>query len=216
MDSIGHDLRQMHRTPLAPSHVATLRQAGRIVEYEAGAYLAVQGQSVDRFTYIEEGEIELVNALTGGRLISATLGPTQYMAEIPLLSGGNWAIPFRATCKTRVIEVPRLEMLRLMSEMPELSDIVITVLAARRRKHIESRESALVLIGEDVDPGVRRIAEFVNRNKIPHTSLALGSPEADAVAHGCSRSPGTSAVVFGRDAIDEPKPEKVARILGIC
>jgi thioredoxin reductase (NADPH) len=216
MDSIGHDLRQMQRTPLAPSHVAALRQAGRIVEYEAGAYLALQGQSVDRFTYIEEGEIELVNALTGGRLISATLGPTQYMAEIPLLSGGNWVIPFRAACRTRVIEVPRLEMLRLMSEMPELSDIVITVLAARRRKHIEFRESALVLIGDDVDPDVRRIADFVNRNKIPHTLLPLGSPEADAVADGCSLAPGTSAVVFGRDAIDEPKPEKIARLLGIC
>jgi thioredoxin reductase (NADPH) len=138
------------------------------------------------------------------------------MAEIPLLSGGNLVIPFRAACKTRVIEVPRLEMLRLMSVMPELSVIVITVLAARRRKHIEFRESALVLIGDDIDPEVRRIADFANRNKIPHTSLALGSPEADAVADGCSLPPGTSAVVFGREAIDEPKPEKVARLLGIC
>src|ERR1700743_341784 len=109
MDSIGHDLKQMQRTPLAPSHVAALREAGRVVDYDAGAYLAIQGQSVDRFTYIEEGEIEAVDALTGGRLVDATLGPTQYMAEIPLLSGGNWAIPFRATCRARGWEVPRAD-----------------------------------------------------------------------------------------------------------
>jgi thioredoxin reductase (NADPH) len=216
MDSIGHDLRQMQRAPLAPSHVAALREAGSVVEYEAGAYLAVQGQSIDRFTYIEEGEIEAVDAVTGGRLVDATLGPTQYMAEMPLLSGGNWVIPFRTTCKTRVVEVPRTEMLRLMSEMPEMSDIIITVLAARRRRHVESRESALVLIGDEVDPDVRRIAEFASRNKIPHTAFLVGSPEAIAVANACSLPPATPAVVFGRSAIDQPKPEKVARLLGIC
>jgi thioredoxin reductase (NADPH) len=39
--------------------------------------------------------------------------------------------------------------------MPDMSDIVITVLAARRRRHLESRESSLALIGEDVDRAVR-------------------------------------------------------------
>jgi thioredoxin reductase (NADPH) len=117
-------------------------------------------------------------------------------------------IPFRAACKTRVIEVPRLEMLRLM---PELADIVITLLAARRRTHIEFRESALLLIGDDIAPEVRRIADFANRNKVPYTSLALGSPEADAVADGCSLPPRTSAVVCGREAIDEPKQESAVR-----
>jgi thioredoxin reductase (NADPH) len=121
MDSIGHDLRQMQRMPLTPSHVAALRQVGRTVEYEAGEYLAGPGQPADRFTYIEEGEIEVVDAFTGGRLVSATLGPTQYVAEIPLLSGGNWAMPMRAVCRARVIEVSRPEILRLMLEMPELS-----------------------------------------------------------------------------------------------
>ena len=98
MDSIGQDLRQMHRTPLAPSHVAALRQAGRIVEYEAGAYLAVQGQSVDRFTYIEEGEVEL-QRFNGRSSISATLGPTQYMAEIPLSVAATWSYPFAPRAK---------------------------------------------------------------------------------------------------------------------
>jgi thioredoxin reductase (NADPH) len=125
-------------------------------------------------------------------------------------------MPMRAACRTRVIEVSRMEMWRLMSEMPELSDIVITVLAARRRRHIEARESALVLIGEDFNPEVRKIADFATRNKIPHTSLRLGSPEANAIAESCSLSPGRSAVGFGRDVVDEPSPEKVARLLSIC
>jgi thioredoxin reductase (NADPH) len=216
MEAIGRDLREMQRVPLAPSHVAALRKVGAEVQYEAGDFLSRPGQPIDRFIYVVEGEIEVVNAFTGGRLVPSTLGPTQFMAEIPLLSGGNWQMPMRAAVTTRVIEVPRLEMLRLMSEIPEMSDIVITVLAARRRRHVESRESSLVLIGEDVDREVRQVAEFASRNKIPHTSLVLGSPEAEATANTCAIPLGRPAVIFGRDiVVEDPSVDKVARLLGV-
>jgi thioredoxin reductase (NADPH) len=216
MEAMGGDLREMQRIPLAPAHVAALREAGAVVQYNSGAFLARPGQPIDRFTYVEEGEIEVVNAFTGERLTPSTLGPSQFMAEIPLLSGGNWSMLMRAACPTRVIEVPRREVLRLMSEIPEMSDIIITVLSARRRRHLESRESSLVLIGEDVDRDVRQVAEFANRNKIPHTSLALGTPEAETMAMTCAIPPGRSAVIFGRDkVIEQPSPDKLARLLGV-
>ncbi|MDB5582351.1 MAG: Thioredoxin-disulfide reductase [Bradyrhizobium sp.] len=216
MESMGRDLREMQRTPLEASHVAALRELGTVVDYAAGDYLARPGQPIDRFTYIVDGEIELVNSFTDARLVPTTLGPTQFMAEIQLLSGGNWAIPLRACKPTRVIEVPRPDVLRLMSEIPEMSDIIITVLAARRRKHIELRESALVLIGEEADRSVRQIAEFANRNKLPHTSLELGSEAAEAITRDCGAPPGRAAVIFGRDrVIEAPTPDKVARLLGL-
>jgi thioredoxin reductase (NADPH) len=216
MDSIGRDLREMQRIPLAPSHVAAVRDAGTVVHYDAGTFLALPGQPIDRFIYVEAGEIEVVNPFTGDRAVPSTLGPTQFMAEIPLLSGGNWSMPMRAVSPTRVIEVPRLRMLRLMSDIPEMSDIIITVLSARRRRHLESQESSLVLIGEDVDRDVRHVAEFASRNKIPYTSLALGSPEAEATARSCSILADRPAVIFGREiVVDEPSPDKVARLLGL-
>jgi thioredoxin reductase (NADPH) len=97
-----------------------------------------------------------------------------------------------------------------------MSDIIITVLSARRRRHLESGESSLVLIGEDVDRDVRQVAEFASRNKIPHTSLLLGTPEAEAMAMTCAIAPGRSAVIFGRDnVIEQPSPDKLARLLGV-
>src|ERR1700761_2804887 len=96
MEAIGRDLREMQRVPLAPSHVDALRGAGVEVTYAAGDFLTRPGQPVDRFTYVLEGEIEGVNAFTGERGVAPTLGPTQFMAEIPLLSGGNWQFAMRA------------------------------------------------------------------------------------------------------------------------
>jgi thioredoxin reductase (NADPH) len=206
----------MQRIPLADSHVAALRAAGRSVTYPAGTFLAQPGKPIDRFTYIEAGEIEVVNVYTDERHLPSTLGPTQFMAEIALLSGGAWSMALRTVQETRVIEVPREPMLQLMARIPEMSDIIITVLAARRRRQLEAHDSTLRLIGEDESLNVRRIAAFANRNRIPYTSLALGSPEAEATARTCSLTPGEPAVIFGRGVVvTDPTPDKIARLLGL-
>ena len=168
MEKIGGDLNRMQRTPLAKAHVEALRAAGVAASYPAGAVLAKPGQPVDRFVYVEEGEIEVVNPYTDKRHLPSTLGPTQFMSEISLLNGGAWSMAMRTVQDTKVIEVPREAMLTIMSQIPEMSDIIITVLSARRRRQLEERISSLRLIGEDEDRSVRRIAEFASRNHIPY------------------------------------------------
>ena len=216
METIGADLRQMQRTPLAAAHVKALRTAGEVATYPAGTFLARPGEPMDRFVYVEEGEIEVVNPYTGERHLPSTIGPTQFMGEIAFLNGGAWSMSMRAARDTRVIQVPREAMLTLMSQIPEMSDIVITVFSARRRRQLDDRDSSLRLIGEDEDRDVRRIAEFASRNRIPYSSLPLRSAEAEATAHSCSIAAGEPAVIFGRDAVvTEPTPDKVARLLGL-
>jgi thioredoxin reductase (NADPH) len=206
----------MQRTPLATSHVAALRAAGSVVTYPGGEYLARPGDPADRFTYVEDGEIEVVNPYTDERHLPSTLGPTQFMGEIAFLNGGAWSMAMRAVRETRVIEVPREAMLTLMAQIPEMSDIVITVFAARRRRQLDARDSTLKLIGEDHDLGVRRVAEFANRNRIPYTSLPLDSPEAAEIARSCSIAPSEPSVIFGRGVVvTDPTPDKIARLLGL-
>ena len=216
METIGADLRQMQRTPLAESHVAALRSAGTVVHYPPGSILARPGEPADRFTYVEEGEVEVVNPYTDERHLPSTLGPTQFMGEIAFLNGGAWSMAMRAAKPTRVIEVPRETMLTLMAQIPEMSDIVITVFAARRRRQLDERDSTLKLIGEENDRNVRRIAEFANRNRIPYTSLPLHSVEATKTAESCSIAPSEPAVIFGRNlVVADPTPEKIAQLLGL-
>ncbi len=131
METIGRDLREMQRVPLAESHVAALRAIGTVREYPAGTFLSRPGEPADRFVYVEAGELEVVNPFTNERHVESTIGPTQFMGEIAFLNGGSWSMALRAVGPVRVLEVPRADTLRLMSEIPEMSDIIITVLAAR-------------------------------------------------------------------------------------
>nr|WP_241696200.1 FAD-dependent oxidoreductase [Solimonas terrae] len=193
-----------------------MRAHGALATYAAGAFIVQPGDPVERFVYVEDGEIEVVNAWSGERHLASTLGPTQFMGEISFLNGGTWSMAMRAVRDTRVLEVPRPAMLRLMSEIPEMSDIIITVFAARRRRQLDTRDGTLVLIGEDDDRAVRRIAEFASRNRLPYASCAAGSDEARRVATSCAISPDRPAVIFGRHlVIADPTPDKVARLLGV-
>ncbi len=206
----------MQRTPLAASHVDALRAAGRSVEYPAGTLLSRPGDPFDRFVYVESGEVEVVNPFTDERHLPSTLGPTQFLGEIAFLNGGSWSLSMRTVVPTRVIEVPREAMLLLMSQIPEMSDIVITVFSARRRRQLDARDSSLVLIGEAENRDIRHIASFASRNRIPYKSLALGSAEAAKVASSCAIDGGGPAVIFGRDTVVvDPTPDKVARLLGL-
>ena len=216
MESIGADLRQMQRTPLAASHVQALRDAGKTVTHPVGAILARSGEPITSFVYVEEGELEAIDPHTNERHVPSTLGPTQFMGEISLLNGGAGSLTMRAVRETRVIEVQRGPMLTLMSRIPEMSDIIITVFSARRRGQLDDRDGSLRLIGEDEDRNVLRIAEFASRNRIPYSSWPLRSPEAETMARACSIAAGKPAVIFERNiAVTDPTPDKIARLLGL-
>jgi thioredoxin reductase (NADPH) len=216
MESIGLDLVTMQRVPLAESHVARLREAGRKVVYEAGQIVTEAGEAMDRFIYVVDGEIEPYDPTTGQRPINATLGPTQFAGELSFLSGGAWGLAMRATRETHTIEVDRPVMLALMSDIPELSDHLLTVFAARRRRQFEVGASSLVLIGAEVDPAVQRAAIFLMRNRIPFRSVKLGTTAGDEAARACAIEPSRPAVVFGRnEEVVHPTPLAIARRLGL-
>jgi thioredoxin reductase (NADPH) len=216
METIAFDLRQIQRTPLTIEHVAAIREAGTERSYSAGTIVVQQGDPMDRFSYLLEGEIEVIDAFTGERALPHALGPGQYMGEIAFLSGGRYTLPMRAAKDTRVIEVERERMLTLMAQIPEMSDIIIGVFAARRLRQLKEGDATLRLIGEDESPALRRVAEFASRNRIPYQSIALGSAESNVLANACGIDSATPAVIFGKHhVVKDPTPASVARLLGL-
>ena len=209
METIGFDLRQMQRTPLLPAHITAIRAAGTRRVIATGAFLLLPGDAIDRFTLVDQGEIEVVDPQSGERLLSATLGPGQYAGDIAFLSGGTWTTALRAVGETTVIDVERSAMLALMARVPELSDIVIATFAARRRRQLDEGEGGLRLIGEESDVDVRSVAEFASRNRIPYQSMALGSSDAKSTADVCGIAPARPAVIFGKDRVitDPTRPQ---------
>jgi thioredoxin reductase (NADPH) len=178
MESSAVDLATYVRTPLSASHVAHLRSIGEIVHFEAGDTVVAFGEPNDAFFYILAGEMAAWDEVTGKPYGNAVLGPSQFGGEMSFLSGGMAQLSNRAATPLTVIRVPRAAMMQALAEIPEMSDIVITVFAARRRRLIESGQAGLTLIGPEQDRAVRRVEAFATQNRIPHRVHALGSAEA--------------------------------------
>ncbi|ETX27967.1 FAD-dependent oxidoreductase [Roseivivax isoporae] len=216
MESFAADLATLVRTPLEPDHVRALERHGTRVEVPAGATVQEPGAPMDRFLYILAGELEAVDPATGSRYGGATLGPTQFFGELGFLQGGKALLGARAVTDTTMLSVPRATMLRLMSEMPEMSDIVVTVLAARRRRIVESKEGGLILVGLETSRNLRAIATFAARNRLPVRELDLGSDEARALARDCAMPEDAALVILGRGvAMRDPTPQALAEALGL-
>lgn len=215
MESFGENLETMRRVPLADGHVQQLCAIGSERTYASGETVVALGEALDRFIYVLEGEIEPVDVFSGERLFESTLGPTQFVGDIGFLSGSATLTPMRAAQASRTLEVPRAAMLDLMARVPELSDHVLTVFAARRRRQFEAGASAIKVIGADRDPQVQACEQFLARNRIPFESFDLEGRDEDSVA-ACRIVDHTPGVVIGKDRrLEEANPRALARELGL-
>lgn len=216
MESAAVDLATYVRTPLAAAHVARLRELGEVVCFAAGDTLVAFGAPNEAFFYILEGEAAAWDEVTGVRYGNATLGPTQFTGEMSFLSGGTAQLTNRAVTPLTAVRVPRAAMLQAMADIPEMSDIVVTVFAARRRRLIESGQAGLTLIGPEADRDVRRVEAFAAQNRIPYRAHALGSEEAVLLSQRCGVPADRGVVVLGeRSVLSNPTPKSVARHFGL-
>src|ERR1700678_1356 len=211
MEGIGADLEVMKSVPLPAGHIDAIRAIGRERSYDAGDMIARIGDSMDRFMYVVEGEMEVLDRNSEKRIGDATLGPGQFGGELSFLSGGNYVLAMRAVCRTVTIEGARKAMLDLMAQVPELSDHIITVFAARRQQLIERRTSSIKVIGSDRDPEIQKVEAFLSRNRIPFQSFDLDGGDEEALAL-CKLVDHKPAVILDHDRkIERPTPRKVAR-----
>lgn len=215
METLGQDLETMRRVPLAPEHVDAICAIGGEKFYPAGSIVMEIGEPMDRFIYVLEGDIEVADPYTGERLLKSSLGPTQFLGEIGFLSGATNIMRMRASMDTRVIEAPREGVLELMSRIPELSDHLITVFAARRRRQFEARNDTIKVIGADRDAKVQAVERFLSRNRIPFQSYDMDATDRET-ASLCSLMGHEPGVIVGADTrLDDPTPRKVAQYLGM-
>ncbi|GAA4001154.1 FAD-dependent oxidoreductase [Sphingomonas humi] len=199
MDSIGGDLDTMTPRPFADDQLAAIRGIATRRHYAAGEVLLEAGSPQERFVLVEDGEVEVADPVTGERLLPGSLRAGQFMGELSFLNGGPMTLTMRAAVDTVASEVPRTAMLRLMSDVPEIGDHILTVFAARRRRIFEAGDSSIVVTGAEHDPAVARVASFLSRNRLPFREIAEGEP----------------GVSIAGVPLEEPTPRRVAQHFGL-
>ncbi len=216
MESLAEDLATLERRPFSERLVAALRAIGEEREVPEGVIFLRSGDPADAFVYVVEGGFQLWDEVQEAALSPHTLGPGQFVGEVAFLTGGGSLYTLRSLAASKVIAVPREPMLRLMAAEPEMSDIIVSVFAARRRAMLEHWASAITVVGPADDRAVREVVAFCSRNKLPVRLVEPGTAEAGELAADCGYEGDGPKVIFGAGEVLEATPLALAERIGVA
>lgn len=122
----------------ASGHVAEfLRELARLGElrtWEAGTTVVREGDAADCMYLIHEGELKVVVAGEGGRLVELnTMRAGEFFGEL-MFSGERRSATVQTITRARLTRVTRAGVQRLLGERPDLSFELVQALGARVRE----------------------------------------------------------------------------------
>jgi len=170
------------RPLLGESQLTTLRRYGREERVADGEVLFADGDQTYDMIVVLDGSIEIIEHHGHpDEVVIVSYGPREFIGEMGLLTGQTVYLSAVATTHGRVLRIPVAQVKVIMSEEPDLSDLVLRAFLLRHSR-LTNRGSGPVLVGSRFDADTRRLLEVLARNRLSSRWLELeGSPEAEAL-----------------------------------
>ena len=201
----------------------TKAQIDRIASYgctrsvNRGDILIEQGDSPMPFFVVKEGEIEIVSPFGTHETLITVHGNGQFTGDVNMISGRRSIVRARATVPSEVIELQNKDLLRLVQNDAELSEILMRAFILRRVELIAAGVGDLILIGSDHSAGTLRIKDFLLRNGHPYSYVDLEQDsDVQSLLDGFQISPSNIPVLIcrGQVVLRNPNNQEIADCLG--
>ena len=209
---------------LSDEQIARAARFGTTEELQAGTVLFERGdRSVDCFVILA-GCIEIYdhNGEGGRPRVFTVHRERNFTGELDLFNDREILVGGRMGADGRVIRIPRRGFRALLAAEPELGDVMMRALIARRVGFIENVQGGVTLIGPHGSGGLLRTQRFLHRNGYPHRVLYWGGDEptnAEAAAllarHGIGAVQTPIVVCSDEVVLRDPTLAEVARALGL-
>ena len=123
------------KTPRAFDAHAFLTSPGlsrRVADFAAGAQIFAQGEAADAVLYIQSGRVKLsVVSKVGREAVVGVFGPGDFFGEGALAGQPLRLATATAMASSRILAVPKRQMIRLLHQQHALSDRFIAHMLAR-------------------------------------------------------------------------------------
>ena len=190
---------------------------GRTRSVKPGDILIEQGDTPMPFFVIMTGEVEIVSPFGTHETLITVHGNGQFTGDVNMISGRRSIVRARATVPSEVIELQNKDLLRLVQNDAELSEILMRAFILRRVELIAAGVGDLILIGSAHSAGTLRIKDFLLRNGHPYSYVDL---EQDSDVQNLLDSFQTSAsdipvlICRGQVVLRNPNNQEIADCLG--
>jgi thioredoxin reductase (NADPH) len=218
MNDRTDEIRSTRAPTLGEDQIEILGHYGQTRETEAGQVLFRAGDPSNDFIVVLEGEVEMVDDFAGEARTIGVFRAGRFLGELPMLTGQGLYLSAVVRQGGRILAISRERLKEVVTEEPNLSDIILKAFLARR-SYLMRTGVGLRIVGSRHSTDATRLREIAARNRLPHAWIELEEdPEAaEALLERFGAKPSETPVTIwqGKHVLKNPTNLEFARTTGL-
>ena len=217
MNDRTDEIRSTRAPKLREDQIEVLRRYGETRKTEVGQVLFRAGDTSNDFFVVLEGEVEVIDDFAGEARTIGVFRAGRFLGELNMLTGQAMYLTAVVREGGEVLAIPRERLKEVVTEEPNLSDIILKAFLARR-SYLMRTGLGLRIIGSRHSSDATRLREFAARNRLPHVWIELEEDsKAEALLERFGAKPSETPVTIwqGKDVLKNPTNAELARTIGL-
>ena len=179
MEGLRDGIEELKGVPLfavlTDEQLHRVAQEGDVAWVPRGAVYAREGDPIEHFYAVLEGELRITKRVDGHEMTINTYAPGAFFGEVPLLAGTPFLASGRALSDTRLFRLPETTFRHMLTESAPFSDAVLQTMAARVKilQSVQAERERLDSLGT-LAAGLAH--ELNNPASAPRSACATTSP----------------------------------------
>jgi thioredoxin reductase (NADPH) len=211
------EIRSTRAPKLREDQIEILSHYGETRTTEVGEVLFRAGDTSNDFIVVLEGEVEVIDDFAGEAWTMGILRAGRFVGDLTMLTGQ--AVTASAVMRKdgKVLAIPREQLKEVVTEEPNLSDLILKAFLARRSWGMRAG-IGLRIIGSRHSSDATRLREFAARNRLLHVWIELEEdPKADALLEKFGVKPSETPVTIWQSekVLKNPTNAELARVIGL-
>src|SRR5215204_2611608 len=211
------EFRSTRAPTLNEDQIEVLSRYGETRKTEVGQVLYRAGDTSNDFFVVLEGEVEVIDDFAGEARTIGVFLAGRFLTELNMLTGQALYLTAVVREGGEVLAISREQLKEVVTEEPNLSDIILKAFLARR-SYLMRTGVGLRIIGSRHSGDATRLREFAARNRLPHVWIELEEdPRAEALLERFGASPSETPVTIwqGKEVLKNPTNAELARTIGL-
>jgi thioredoxin reductase (NADPH) len=211
------EIRSTRAPTLREDQIEILRRYGQTRKTEVGEVLFRAGDTSNDFIVVLEGEVEVVDDFAGEARTIGVFLAGRFLGELNMLTGQAMYLSAVVRKDGKVLAIPRERLKEVVTEEPNLSDIILKAFLARR-SYMMRTGVGLRIVGSRHSSDATRLREFAARNRVPYVWVELEEdPEAESLLAKFAAKPSETPVTVwqGEDVLKNPTNTELAGVIGL-
>src|SRR5579864_3996424 len=203
---------------LSTADTSRLTPYGRWRSTTDGEILFDVGQTNVSVFVVFDGALEIVTTSGATETTVAVHEPGSFSGEVNLLSGRPSLVRGRTSKRSRLLEINRASLNKIVQTDPALSELFLRTFMLRRANLLANNVGDVLLIGSSHSADTLRLKEFLARNGHPHAYLNVDrDPSVQDVLDQFKVRLDEIPVLIcrGRTALRNPSDSEAAACLGL-